>query len=117
MRKAITLLFALVVLSSGIATAENRDYDRPINSVWDAAIKAIRDVDFVLTDSDRSNYEFEMRTKSWYSHKTGMTMEVTLTATGDSSTTISVVAADPERAPKLAKHIAEYLLALDDRMD
>ncbi|MCP4897266.1 MAG: hypothetical protein GY906_09880 [bacterium] len=117
MRRALIVLFLIATFGSGLAVAENRNYTKPIESVWDAAIKAVRDVDFVLLDSNRMEHEFEMRTKSWYSHKTGMTMEVTLVATSDSSTTISVTAADPERAKKLAKHIAEYLVALDERMD
>jgi hypothetical protein len=108
---------ALLFLAAGLAeAAETRTYDRPIESTWDEAVKAVRDVDFVLTDSRRSEHRFTMRTKAWQSHKKGRTMEVELS--GDHLTaTITVRAADPDQAGKLAKAIAKYMAALDKRMD
>lgn len=113
----IVILAALIILTAGLAeAAETRTYDRPIESTWDEAVKAVRDVDFVLTDSRRSEHRFTMRTKAWQSHKKGRSMEVELS--GDHLTaTITVRAADPDQAAKLAKAIAKYMAALDKRMD
>ncbi len=110
----VATLLALAAVVAG--AAETRSYDRPIESTWDEAVKAIRDVDFVLVDSRRSEHRFTMRTKAWHSHKKGRTMEVELS--GDHlSATITVQATDPDKAAKLAKAIAEYMAALDKRMD
>lgn len=113
----IVILAALIILTAGLAeAAETRTYDRPIESTWDEAVKAVRDVNFVLTDSRRSEHRFTMRTKAWQSHKKGRSMEVELS--GDHLTaTITVRAADPDQAAKLAKAIAKYMAALDKRMD
>lgn len=116
-RPAIVVAITLVALAVGIAAAtETRTYDQTLESTWDEAVKAARDIEYVILDSDRSEHRFTMRTKAWYSHKKGRSMEVEVS--GDlSSATVTVRAADPEDAAKVAKAIARYLEALDDRMD
>lgn len=116
-RTALVAGITLVVLAAGIAGAtDTRTYDRTLETTWDAAVKAVRDVDFVILDSDRSEHHFTMRTKSWHSHKKGRSMEVELS--GDqSSATVTVRATDPDDVKKVAKAIARYLEALDERMD
>lgn len=110
----VTILLALIAATAG--AADTRTYDRPLESTWDEAVKAVRDVDFVLLDSDRSEHTFSMRTKSWRSHKKGREIEVELS--GDhTQATVTVRAADPDEAVKLAKAIARYMVALDERMD
>lgn len=111
------IVATLLVLAAGVAgAADTRTYDRPLESTWDEAVKAVRDVEFVLTDSSRSEHRFTMRTKAWHSHKKGRTMDVELS--GDHlSATVTVRAADPDEAVKLAKAIAKYMAALDKRMD
>ncbi|MEE4270540.1 MAG: hypothetical protein V2I67_02625 [Thermoanaerobaculales bacterium] len=116
-RPAFLVVTILVLLTAGVAAAaDTRTYDRPIESTWEEAVKAVRDAEMVMLDSSRAEHTFTMRTTSWYSHKKGRVMEVELD--GDlSSTTITVRAADPEQEEKLVKAIARYLAALDERMN
>jgi len=109
-----TVLFALIAQTA--LAADTRSYDRPLESTWDEAVKAVRDAEMVMLDSDRSEHWFTMRTKSWYSHKKGRVMEVELT--GDHlQATVTVRAADPAEEEKLVKAIARYMAALDERMN
>ena len=114
---AFLVVVALLTLVAGTAgAADTRTYDRPIESIWDEAVKAIRDVEYVLVDSDRSEHRFTMRTKAWHSHKKGRAMEVELS--GDHlRASITVRASNPDDAVKVAKAIARYMAALDERMD
>ncbi len=116
-RTAFLVGIAQLALVAGIASAtDTRTYDRPLESTWDEAVKAVRDVEYVLVDSDRSEHRFTMRTKAWHSHKKGRAMEVELS--GDHmSATVTVRAADPNDAVKVAKAIARYMAVLDERMD
>jgi hypothetical protein len=111
------VILTLLVLAAAMAgAADTRTYQRPIESAWDEAVKAVRDADLVLLDSDRAEHRFTMRTKSWASHKKGRVIEVELN--GDElTTTITARAADPAEGAKLEKAIASYMAALDDRMD
>lgn len=116
-RTAFVAGITLLIMATGIAgAADTRSYDRPLESTWDEAVKAARDADMVVLDSSRSDHRFTMRTKSWYSHKKGRVMEVELS--GDHvSATVTVRAADPDDEEKLAKAIARYMEALDERMN
>jgi hypothetical protein len=118
MNRSLTATFVvLLALAAGLATAtDTRSYDRPLEVTWDEAVKAVRDADLVLLDSDRSEHRFTMRSKRWYSHKKGRTMEVELSGS-ETGATVTVRAADPNDEPKLAKVIARYMAALDERMD
>ncbi len=117
MQRAVIVLCAFtILLSATFLAADSRSYERPIGTVWDHAVKAVRDVDFVLIDSNRSEHEFTMRRKSKLNHKKGLVMEVKLS--GDHThATIHVRAANPEKIEKAAKHIRKYLDALDRRLD
>lgn len=118
MRRTTFLVgIVLLALVAGIAGAtDSRTYDRTLESTWDEAVKAVRDVEYVMLDSDRSEHRFTMRTKAWHSHKKGRSMEVEVS--GDlSSATVTVRATDPKDAAKVAKATARYLAALDERMD
>ena len=116
-RPSFVVIAALLVLTAVVAgAAETRSYQRPLETTWDEAVKAVRDADLVLLDSDRGDHHFTMRTKSWHSHKKGRVIEVELSG-NDLSATVTVRAADPDEEVKLEKAIAEYLAALDERMN
>jgi hypothetical protein len=114
---SVRVCIAVLVFVAGVAAAaDTRTYDRPIESTWDEAVKAVTDADMVVLDSHRSEHTFTMRTKSWHSHKKGREMEVAIT--GDLQTaTVTVRAANPDEESKLAKAIARYMAALDERMN
>jgi hypothetical protein len=109
-----------LLIGTGVLVAhafeQSRTYDRSIEAVWDEAVKATRDVDFVLVDSDRSKHELSMRTKSKLSAKRGLQMNLKLVETSD-GTRVSVWPADQAKVKKTAKHITKYLQALDKRID
>jgi len=118
MRRAFSVAgIAVLVLIAGLAVAaDTRTYDRTTESTWDEAVKAVSDADMVLLDSHRSEHTFTMRTKSWHSHKKGREMEVAIT--GDlQHATVTVRAANADEEAKLAKAIARYMAALDERMN
>ena len=115
-RRSVAVVAVLVLAVTYVGATDSRTYDRPLESSWDEAVKAVRDADLVMLDSSRSEHHFTVRTKAWHSAKKGRVIEVHLS--GDlSSTTVTARAGDPEDAPKVAKAIARYLAALDDRMD
>lgn len=116
-RRSIVVITALLILAAAmVGAADTRTYQQPIETTWDEAVKAVRDAELVLIDSDRSEHRFTMRTKSWATHKKGRVIEVELS--GDQFTaTVTVRAADPAEAAKLEKAIGLYLAALDERMD
>jgi hypothetical protein len=115
-RTFVAVAILLVWFTAAAGAADTRTYQYPLESTWDEAVKAVRDADLVLIDSDRGEHRFTMRTKAWHSSKKGRVMEVELS--GDHLTaTVTVRAADPDEAVKLEKTIAEYLAVLDQRMD
>jgi hypothetical protein len=117
--RRVTFGLLLVALAAGtvVTAGESRTYDSSLSVTWDAAVKTVRDVDFVLVDSDRDDNTFEMRTKSKWTHKRGLHMRVTLSPVGPGTTTIEVVAVNPDKAKRLASRIAAYLESLDRRLD
>lgn len=116
-RSLVVAAVLLLALTAGLAAAaDSRSYDRSLEVTWDEAVKAVRDADLVLLDSDRAEHRFTMRDKRWHSHKKGRTMEVELSG-NELEATITVRAADPTDEPKLVKVIARYMAALDERMD
>jgi DNA polymerase III alpha subunit (gram-positive type) len=112
----LTVLLVGAGLLVSHAFEQSRTYDRSIEAVWDEAVKATRDVDFVLVDSDRSKHELTMRTKSKLSAKRGLHMYLNLVETS-AGTRVIVKPADPAKVKKTAKHITQYLQALDKRLD
>ncbi len=117
MRQAMVATLVLIGVAAGLVWADSRAYNRPIETVWEHALKATRDVDFVVVDSKHESYELVMRTKSKLSAKRGMEMQLTLEAAGQGATTVNVVAVDPDDAEDLEKPIRKYLAALDARLD
>jgi hypothetical protein len=115
--RPFVVIAALLVLTAVVTLAsESRTYQRPLESTWDEAIKAVRDADLVMIDSDRSEHRFTMRTKVWYSRKKGHAIEVQLSG-DERATTVTARASDPEDEDIADKPIARYLEALDKRMD
>ncbi len=115
-RTFIVVSTLLVLIAAVAGAVDTRTYERPLETTWDEAVKAVRDAEFVLLDSKRSEHHFTMRTKSWHSSKKGRVIEVELS--GDhTSATVTVRAANPDEEIKLAKAIARYMAALDERMD
>jgi len=112
------VLWCVVVLMAGalvVSAADSRTYSRSIELVWDDAVKATRDADLVLINSDRTEHWFRMETPK-KSLKRTVSFEVTLAQTGD-QTRVTVRALDDEGSKKSAKVIARYLGALDERVN
>ena len=106
------LVFAVVSVA---AAGDSRVYNAPIERVWDEAVKATRDVDLVLTESDRSEHHFTMETPKKTLSRT-VEFEVTLGQTGD-QTEVAVRAVAEDGSKKSIKVIAKYLAALDKRLN
>ncbi len=100
-------VIAVAVLASA---ADTRVYDAPIERVWDEAVKATRDADLEVTDSDRSDHVFTMQTPKKTLSKT-VDFKVTLSRTGE-QTRVEVRSSE-EGSKKSAKTIARYMEALD----
>ena len=116
MRRALLLVVVVVAVLSPSAWAEDsRTYDRDLETVWEHAVKAVRDVDFVLVESDRAEHRFTMRTKSKLSAKRGIELEVGLVGR-DQLTVVRVEVLDERKAARAAKHVRAYLEALDRRL-
>lgn len=118
MRRTVSVILGLVLLVGAAATvgAAEKSYKKPLETVWDAAVKACRDAELVVLDSDREEHELLVRTKSWYSSKKGDRIRITMS--GDHmSARLQVAVEDPERAEATAKHIERFLAALDERLD
>jgi len=113
----ISLLVVAVVIAVAVpaVASDSRSYDKPIEVVWDEAVKAIRDADMVLTDSKRPEHRFTMKTEGKTFART-LHFEVELAQTG-SRTEVSVRAVDEGASKKSAEVAARYLDALDRRMD
>jgi len=117
MKTSRTFFVCLLLLCGSVTMAgELRSYEVDLNVAWEAAVKTVRDVSYVLVDSDREEGVFVMRNKSKLNHKKGYFMEVSLSRAGD-TTTVQVVAADPTKAKRTAKHITRYMNALDERLE
>ena len=117
MKAGRMFVFCLALFVAAAALAgESRTYETSLDLAWDAAVKTVRDVEFVLVDSDRDEGHFVMRNRSKLNHKKGYFMEVVLTRSGQ-TVSIRVVAADPSKAKRTAKHITRYLAALDERLE
>jgi hypothetical protein len=112
----IACLCVLAVAVASVAgAADSRVYSAPIESVWDEAVKATRDVDLVVTESDRSEHHFSMKTPKKALSRT-VECEVTLAQTGN-QTEVAVRAVAEDGSKKSIKVIAKYLAALDKRLE
>ena len=105
----------VVLLVGGLAVADgSRQYTKSVELVWDEAVKAVRDADLVLTDSNRSEHWFEMKTPEKTVKRT-VRFEVRLTSSG-SGTQVTVRGTDRAGTDRSDKAIERYLGALDERM-
>jgi len=82
--------------------------------VWDEAVKAARDAELEVTDSDRSEHWFTMEAPKKTLSK-AVNFEVRLTAAG-SGTQVAVHSTDKPGSKKSEKNIAAFFDALDKRM-
>jgi hypothetical protein len=117
MRKACTLagILGVVLLVAAVAGADgSRFYPKSVELVWDEAIKAVRDADLVLTDSNRSEHWFEMKTPEKTVKRT-VRFEVRLVSSG-TGTQVTVRGTDRAGTNRSDKMIDRYLNALDERM-
>ena len=111
----IAAVACAAMLVVGIAAADDsRQYDKSVELVWDEAVKAVRDADLVLTDSNRSEHWFEMKTPEKTVKRT-VRFEVRLASSG-SGTQVTVRGTDRAGTNRSDKTIDRYLDALDERM-
>ena len=103
-----------LVASAVVIAADSRTYERSIELVWDEAVKATRDAELVVTESDRAEYRFRMKTPKKTLSKS-VSFEVRLTDTGD-GTTVRVTELDDPGSKKSVKAIAAFFEALDARI-
>ncbi len=101
---------------AALVSAAERNYARPMETVWDDAVKAARDAELVVVNSDRDSHLLMLRTKAWYSSKKGLQIRVTLSGS-DGAVVVHAEAVDPETAERLSKPITRYLEALDARLN
>jgi len=105
----------MVIAAAAVVWADDsRTYGKSIELTWDEAVKAIRDADLVMTDSNRSEHWFTMRSTKKSLAKTAY-LEVTLTATGN-GTLVAVRELENAGSTRSVKMVARYLEALDQRM-
>lgn len=116
LHRTLPLVVATLLLVPAAHAAMAQTYDTPLEVTWDEAVKAVRDVGFILEDSDRSEHEFRMRAPSRLNRKKGLPMDVRLTVDG-AATTVHIQATDPARDEEAVKYMRKYFAALDDRLD
>ncbi len=112
---SLLVVAAVIALAAPAPAADSRSYDKPIEVVWDEAVKAIRDADMVLTDSKRPEHWFTMKTEGKTLSRT-LHFKVDLAQSG-SRTEVSVRADEEDASKRSAEVVTRYLEALDRRMD
>jgi len=111
----IAWVVAVVIAAAAVSmAADSRSYGKSIELVWDDAVKAARDVELVVTDSDRTEHWFTMETPKKTLARTAR-FEVQLTESG-SGTQVTVKATEDAGSSKSEKTIARYLDALEHRL-
>ena len=116
--KTTTVVFLSAILLAGamvVSAADSRTYTKGIETVWDEAVKATRDADLEVTDSNRSEHWFRMETPKKTLKRT-VHFEVELTQSGN-NTVVTVRSVDDEGSKKSIKTINKYFDALGSRMD
>ena len=104
-----------LVVAAGVLAASSCTYEQSIELVWDEAVKACRDAELVVTESDRAAHWFRMKTPKKALSKS-VSFEVRLTKSGQ-GTTVTVSELDDRGSKKSAKAIAAFFEALDARME
>ena len=111
---AAGVVLAMVLVATAVAAASSRTYEQSIELVWEEAVKASRDAELVVTESDREEHRFRMKTPKKALSKS-VSFEVRLASTG-AGTTVTVTELDDPGSTKSAKAIAAFFEALDARM-
>ena len=112
-RRALAVVVGVLLFGGTLVLAgQARSYSKPIEVTWDEAVKAARDAELFVADSNRSEHWFVMRTK----RKGGYEIKVSLVGS-DQQATVQVDAVDPQDDERTVKHVTRYLDALDRRMD
>lgn len=111
-RALVVTVTGLLLAGTLVLAGQARSYNKPIEVTWDEAVKAVRDAELYVSDSNRSDHWFVMRTK----RKGGYEMRVTLFGT-EQQATVQVDAVDPGDSERSEKHIRRFLDALDRRLD
>ncbi len=112
--RQIVCVVALVAFALVASAADRRSYGKSIETVWDEAVKATRDAELELTDSDRGEHWFIVETPKKSLAKT-VVFEVRLEQSGEQT---NVVTRDLEGAgsKKMQKTQAAFFDALEKRM-
>jgi hypothetical protein len=97
-----------------VEAAETRSYGKSLELVWDEAVKAVRDAELVVVDSDRSEHWLTMATPKKTMSKS-IRFEVELTR-GEGETLVTVRSLDQPGSKKSLKAIAAYFEAMERRM-
>jgi hypothetical protein len=116
--KTATVVFVTAILLAGgmvVSASDSRTYTKGIETVWDEAVKATRDADLEVSDSNRSEHWFRMETPKKTLKRT-VHFEVKLTQSGN-NTVVTVRSVDDEGSKKSIKTINKYFDALGSRMD
>jgi len=112
--KIAWLVVMCVAAAAVLSAADVRSYDKSIELVWDEAVKAARDAELEVTDSDRSEHWFTMEAPKKTLSK-AVSFEVRLTPSGN-GTQVAVHSTDKPGSKKSEKNIAAFFDALDARM-
>jgi hypothetical protein len=111
----VVCLVGLMVAAAVVAwAADSRTYGKSVELVWDEAVKAARDAELVVTDSNRAEHWFTMETPKKTLQRT-VGFEVTLETAGTGAR-VTVRATDEPGSKKSEKAIAAFFDALEARM-
>jgi hypothetical protein len=94
--------------------AETRSYGKSIELVWDETVKAVRDADLVVVDSDRADHRLTMATPKKSLSKS-IRFDVELRRS-EGETLVTVRSLDKPGTKKSLKAIAAFFDALERRM-
>jgi len=112
--KIACVAVVLIAFAAVLPAADSRSYGKTIELTWDEAVKAARDAELTVTDSNRSEHWFTMKSAKKTLSKS-VNLEVSVTEAG-SETRVEVRELDYAGTKKSYKAIAAYFAALDKRM-
>jgi len=107
----VTLMLVIGLGALGLAS-QGRSYSKPLGSVWDEAVKAVRDANYYVSDSNRDEGWFVFHTRRKGGHEIKVQLQGNAT-----QTSVKVGALDPSEDEDCEDHVADYLVALDKRLD
>jgi hypothetical protein len=113
MRRMLIVTAAVLLGLAALALAgQSRTYVKPVESTWDEAVKAVRDVGYFVSDSNRDEHWLVFHTR----RNGGHVVKVSLTGSAQ-ATTVQVGAVDPDDDEDATSYVTKYLAALDKRMN